>query len=46
MNNYHKNIKLTIELNPEKFLDTRLKIKDDGYYNTEVYRKDMKPPIQ
>ena len=23
MNNYHKNIKLTIEINPSKFLDRR-----------------------
>ena len=42
MNNYHKNIKLTIETNPSKFRDTRMDIKQDGHYITEVYQKETK----
>ena len=30
MNNYYKNIKLTIEINSSNFLDTRMDIKGDG----------------
>lgn len=30
MNHYHKNIKLTKEINPSKFLDTRMDTKEDG----------------
>ena len=37
MNNYQKNIKLTIEINPSKFQYTRMDIKEDGHYDTEVY---------
>ena len=38
LNSYHKNIKLTIEINPIKFLDTHLHNKD-GTYVTKVYKK-------
>ena len=31
LNNYHENIKLTIEISPSKFLDTQL-INEDGKY--------------
>ena len=44
MNNYHENIKLTIELNPTKFLDTKLTL-INGHYTTAVYRKSTKLPI-
>ena len=32
LNNYHPNIKLTIEVQPKKFLDTQLSLKEDGTY--------------
>ena len=38
LNKYHKNIKLTVEKSPSKFLDTKLLIKN-GIYETQVYRK-------
>ena len=44
LNSYNKNIKLTIEKSPEKFLDTKL-ILSNGKYTTEVYRNDKKVPI-
>ena len=43
LNSYHKNIKLTIEINPIKFLDTHLHNKD-GTYVTKVYSKETKIP--
>ena len=43
LNSYHKNIKLTIEINPIKFLDTHLHNKD-GTYVTKIYRKEAKIP--
>ena len=43
LNSYHKNIKLTIEINPIKFLDTHLHNKD-GTFVTKVYRKETKIP--
>ena len=43
LNSYHKNIKLTIEVNPIKFLDTHLHNKD-GTYVSKVYRKEAKIP--
>ena len=41
LNLYHKNIKLTIEINPIKFLDIFFYNKD-GTYVTKVYRKEAK----
>ena len=41
LNSYHTNIKLTIEINPVKLLDTHLHNKD-GTYVTKVYRKETK----
>ena len=43
MNSYHKNINLTIEVNPPKFLDTKITKNNDSYI-TSVYRKDTKKP--
>ena len=43
LNKYHKNIKLTVEKSPSKFLDTRLLI-NNGIYETQVYRKETKTP--
>ena len=44
LNNYHANIKSTIELSPSKFLDTQL-INIGGKYITKVNRKESKIPI-
>ena len=43
LNRYHKNIKLTAEKSPPKFLETRLLI-NNGIYETQVYRKETKTP--
>ena len=43
LNNYHPNIKLTIEVNPSKFLDTKL-TNINGAYKFNVYRKNTKLP--
>ena len=45
MNAYHNKIKFTLERNPDKFLDTRLFLTDDGICKTEVYRKPNKIPV-
>ena len=39
LNNYHLKIKLTIELDPEKFLDTRL-VYVDGTYKTMKFNQN------
>ena len=44
INNHHQNIKITIETEPSKFLDTSL-IKYDDNYKKALYRKDRKVPI-
>ena len=44
LNNYHPNIKLTIEINPNKFLDTEI-IENEGAIETRVYRKATKLPV-
>ena len=41
LNNYHSNIKLTIEVNPSKFLDTEIVIKN-GIIETPVIVKESK----
>ena len=43
LNNYHQNIKLTLELNPKRFLDTNLEFKN-GIFITSVYHKETKLP--
>ena len=46
MSSYHPKIKFTVELIPEKFLDTRLLInKNSGLIETKVYRKPHKLPL-
>ena len=44
LNNYHPNIKLTIEHNPEHFLDTAI-LKGDEGITTTVYSKPNKVPV-
>ena len=43
LNNYHRKIKMTIEIQPSKFLDTKLNCVN-GIYETMVYRKENKLP--
>ena len=43
LNNYHPKIKLTIEVNPSKFLDTKL-TNINGVYKFNFYRKNTKLP--
>ena len=43
LNSYHPNIELTIEVNPSKFLDTKL-TNISGTYKFNVYRKNTKLP--
>ena len=43
LNSYHPNIKLTIEVNPRKFLDTKL-TNINGTYKFNVYWKNTKLP--
>ena len=44
LNNYHPNIKLTIEINPNKFLDTEI-IGNKGVIEAKVYSKTTKLPV-
>ena len=44
LNSYHQNIKLTLELNPTKFLDTKI-IRSNGKITTQVYNKMKKLPV-
>ena len=44
LNAYHAKIKFTVEVNPEKFLDTKI-IEKNGRYTTRVYRKPSKLPV-
>ena len=44
LKNYHRNIKLTIEISPTKFLDTQL-ANLNGKIETEIYRKPTKLPV-
>lgn len=44
LNCYHLNIKLTIESNPNKFLDTEIIEEEDIIY-TVAYRKVTKIPV-
>ena len=43
LNSYHPNIKLTIEVNASKFLDTKL-TNISGIYKFNVFRKNKKLP--
>ena len=44
MNSHRKNIKLTEESNPTRFLDTAFNITPDGSVTTKVFRKPGKFP--
>ena len=44
LNSYHPNINLIIEINPKKFLDTKV-ITRNGKIETAVYRKSTKLPM-
>ena len=41
---FHPRIKFTVEINPEKFLDTKLSLRN-GLCETRVYRKPNKVPL-
>ena len=43
LNEYHDNMKLTIEINPSKYLDTNIIIRN-GVVTTSVHRKEGKLP--
>ena len=45
LNNFHPNIKLTVEVNPEKFLDTKILLKNEVVVTTQVYRKENKKTV-
>ena len=45
LNNFHPNIKLTIEVNPLKFLDTEIIVNNEGVVTTQVYRKENKKAV-
>ena len=45
LQNFHQKIKFTVEVNPQKFLDTELVIHEDGNCTTRVYRKPNKVPL-
>ena len=40
LNNYHRNIKLAIEINPNKFLDTEI-IENEGAIETKITGKQQ-----
>ena len=44
LSNDHRNVKLTIEISPTKFLDTQL-VNLNGKIETKVYRKPTKLPV-
>ena len=44
LNSYHENIKLTLEINPNKFLDTEI-IRTNQGIKTQVYNKAKKLPV-
>lgn len=45
LNNYHPKINLTIEVNPSKFLDSKINVDKQGNITTEVFRKETKLPV-
>ena len=42
MNSHHKNITLTVEMNPARFLDAAFNVNPDGSVTTKVFRKPGK----
>ena len=45
LNSYNENIKLTLEVNPTKFLDTEL-VRENGEIATQVFSKSTKLCVQ
>ena len=45
LNSYHSKIKFTTEIAPNRFLDTKLMLSNDGLCHPEVYRKPNKIPV-
>ena len=45
LNSFHPKIKFTVEVNPQKFLDTKLILNNDGVCETRVFRKPNKVPL-
>ena len=45
LTNFHPNIKLTIEVNPVKFLDSKIILSNEGVVTTQVYRKENKTDV-
>ena len=45
LNNFHSNIKLATEVNPVKFLDTRIILNNEGVVAPQVYRKENKKAV-
>ena len=43
--NFHPNIKLTIEVNPGKLLDTKIILNNEGVVTTQVYQKENEKAI-
>ena len=42
---FHPKIRFTVEVNPQKFLDTQLIVNNDGVCETRVFRKPNKVPL-
>ena len=45
INNFHLNKKLTTEVNPVKFLDTKIILNNNGVVATQVYRKENRKAV-
>ena len=45
LNNFHPNIKLTIEVNPVEFLNTKVILNNEGVVTTQIYRKENKKTV-
>ena len=45
LNNYHEKIRLTVEINPKKFLDTEMNVDVNGQIITSVHRNEAKLPV-
>ena len=45
LNNFNPNIKLTIEVNPEKFLNIKIILNNEGVVTTQLYRKENKKAV-
>ena len=42
---FYPKIRFTVEVNPQKFLDTQLIVNNDGVCETRVFRKPNKVPL-